>query len=139
MKALIATIREFPMFNASIDDEKQEIIYKKYFNLGFAADTPNGLVVPVIKNADQKSLLELSKEILELSKKARDGKLKPDEMKKGHDHHYQYRVSWGHLCNSHYQSSRSRYSWNVQNPRSSLFRFNWSRKKSKNHELHDYR
>jgi pyruvate dehydrogenase E2 component (dihydrolipoamide acetyltransferase) len=81
MKALIATIREFPMFNASIDDEKQEIIYKKYFNLGFAADTPNGLVVPVIKNADQKSLLELSKEILELSKKARDGKLKPDEMK----------------------------------------------------------
>jgi pyruvate dehydrogenase E2 component (dihydrolipoamide acetyltransferase) len=81
MKALIATIREFPQFNASIDDQAQEIVYKKYFNLGFAADTPNGLVVPVIKNADQKSLLDLSKEILDLSKRARDGKLKLEEMK----------------------------------------------------------
>lgn len=81
MKAMIATIREFPMFNASIDDAAGEIVYKKYFNIGFAADTPNGLVVPVIKNADQKSILELSREILDLSKRARDGKLKPDEMK----------------------------------------------------------
>lgn len=81
MKALIATIREFPMFNASIDDAAQEIVYKKYFNIGFAADTPNGLVVPVIKNADQKSIIEISKEILDLSKRARDNKLKPDEMK----------------------------------------------------------
>lgn len=81
IKALIATIREFPMFNASIDDAAGEIVYKKYFNIGFAADTPNGLVVPVIKNADQKTILEISKEILDLSKRARDGKLKPDEMK----------------------------------------------------------
>lgn len=81
MKALIATMRQFPQFNASIDDAAQEIVYKKYFNLGFAADTPNGLVVPVIKNADQKTILEISKEVLDLSKKARDGKLKPDEMK----------------------------------------------------------
>lgn len=81
MKALIATIREFPMFNASIDDAASEIVYKKYFNIGFAADTPNGLVVPVIKDADRKTILELSKEILDLSKRARDGKLKPDEMK----------------------------------------------------------
>lgn len=81
MKALIATIREFPMFNASIDDAASEIVYKKYFNIGFAADTPAGLVVPVIKNADQKTIVELSKEILDLSKRARDGKLKPDEMK----------------------------------------------------------
>ncbi|MBL7545157.1 MAG: dihydrolipoyllysine-residue acetyltransferase [Bdellovibrionaceae bacterium] len=81
MKALIATIREFPQFNASIDDQAQEIVYKKYFNLGFAADTPNGLVVPVIKGADQKSVLDLSKEILDLSKRARDNKLKIDEMK----------------------------------------------------------
>lgn len=81
MKALIATCRQYPMFNASIDDAAQEIVYKKHFNLGFAADTPNGLVVPVIKNADQKTILELSKEILDLSKRARDGKLKPDEMK----------------------------------------------------------
>ncbi len=81
MKAMIASIRQFPMFNASIDDAAKEIVYKKYFNVGFAADTPQGLVVPVIKNADQKSLLELSYEIMDLSKRARDGKLKSDEMK----------------------------------------------------------
>lgn len=81
VKALIATIKEYPMFNASIDDAASQIVYKKYFNIGFAADTPNGLVVPVIKNADQKSILEISKEIIDLSKRARDGKLKPDEMK----------------------------------------------------------
>lgn len=81
MKALIATIREYPAFNASIDDAAGEVVYKKYFNIGFAADTPNGLVVPVIKNADQKSILQLSREIGELAKKARDGKLSMDEMK----------------------------------------------------------
>ncbi len=81
MKALIATLRGYPAFNASIDDAASEIVYKKYFNIGFAADTPNGLVVPVIKNADQKSILQLSKEINELAKKARDGKLAVDEMR----------------------------------------------------------
>jgi len=80
-KALIATVREFPMFNASIDDAKQEIIYKKYFNIGFAADTPNGLLVPVVKNADQKTLVHVAKDIQELAAKARDGKLALDEMK----------------------------------------------------------
>ena len=83
MKALIATMKEFPQFNASIDDAASQIVYKKYFNIGFAADTPNGLVVPVIKNADQKTILEISKEIIDLSKRARDGKLKIDEMKGG--------------------------------------------------------
>ena len=81
IKAVIATLREYPAFNASIDDKAQEIVYKKYFNIGFAADTPNGLVVPVIKNADQKSILQLSREINELAKKARDGKLALDEMR----------------------------------------------------------
>ncbi|MCB0410886.1 MAG: 2-oxo acid dehydrogenase subunit E2 [Bdellovibrionales bacterium] len=81
MKALISTIREFPMFNASIDDEAQEIVYKKYFNIGFAADTPNGLMVPVVKDAHQKTSLQLSKEIGELAVKAREGKLALDEMK----------------------------------------------------------
>jgi pyruvate dehydrogenase E2 component (dihydrolipoamide acetyltransferase) len=81
VKALIATVKEFPQFNATIDDAASQIVYKKYFNIGFAADTPNGLMVPVIKNADQKSVLEISKEIIDLSKRARDGKLKPDEMK----------------------------------------------------------
>jgi pyruvate dehydrogenase E2 component (dihydrolipoamide acetyltransferase) len=81
MKALIATSREFPMFNASIDDQASEIVYKKYFNIGFAADTPNGLMVPIVKNADQKTLLQISHEIQELAGKARDGKLALDEMK----------------------------------------------------------
>jgi pyruvate dehydrogenase E2 component (dihydrolipoamide acetyltransferase) len=81
MKALIATIREFPMFNASIDDQASEIVYKKYFNLGFAADTPNGLMVPVIKAADQKTILQISEEITTLATKARDGKLALEDMK----------------------------------------------------------
>jgi len=81
MKALVATAKEFPMFNASIDDQQQEIVYKKYFHLGFAADTPNGLVVPVVHDVDQKSILMLAKEILELSHRAREGKLKLEEMK----------------------------------------------------------
>lgn len=81
VKALVATCKQYPMFNASIDDAAQEIVYKNYFNIGFAADTPNGLVVPVIKDADQKTLLQISQEIVDLSKRARDGKLKPDEMK----------------------------------------------------------
>lgn len=81
MKAIIATCRDgFSMMNASIDDAAGEIVYKNYFNIGFAADTPNGLVVPVIKNADQKSIWEISAEITELATKARAGKLSLDEM-----------------------------------------------------------
>lgn len=81
MKALIATCREFPMFNASMDDAAAEIVYKKYFNIGFAADTPNGLMVPVVKNADFKTVLQMSQEVQELAGKARDGKLALDDMK----------------------------------------------------------
>jgi len=83
MKALIATMRDFPKFNASIDDQAQQIVYKRYFHIGFAADTDQGLVVPVIKNADMKPILEISKEIIELSQKARANKLSPDDMKGG--------------------------------------------------------
>ncbi|MGE4133716.1 MAG: dihydrolipoamide acetyltransferase family protein, partial [Bdellovibrionales bacterium] len=81
MKAVIATCREFPMFNASMDDQAGEIVYKKYFNMGFAADTPNGLMVPVVKNADFKTVLQISQEIGQLAIKARDGKLSLDDMK----------------------------------------------------------
>ena len=81
MKALIATIREFPQFNASIDDDAQEIVTKKFFNVGFAADTPNGLLVPNVKDADQKTILQLAQEIQVLANKARDGKLGLEEMK----------------------------------------------------------
>lgn len=81
MKALIATCREFPAFNASMDDQAGEIVYKKYFNIGFAADTPNGLMVPVVKNADFKTVLQISQDIQQLAGKARDGKLALDEMR----------------------------------------------------------
>lgn len=81
MKALIATAREMPELNASIDDAASEIVYKHYFNMGFAADTPQGLLVPVIKDADRKSILQLSQEIVELSEKARAGKLGLEEMR----------------------------------------------------------
>jgi len=81
MKAVIATCREFPMFNASMDDAAAEIVYKKYFNMGFAADTPNGLMVPVVKNADFKTVLQISQEIQQLAGKAREGKLSLEDMK----------------------------------------------------------
>ena len=76
--ASVATLRAFPTFNASLDGE--DLILKRYYNIGFAADTPGGLVVPVIKNADQKGLLDIARELTELSGKARDGKLMPGDM-----------------------------------------------------------
>lgn len=76
--ACVKALQEFPEFNSSLDGDN--LILKKYINIGFAADTPNGLVVPVIKNADQKGLKEISQELAEMSKRAREGKLKPQEM-----------------------------------------------------------
>jgi pyruvate dehydrogenase E2 component (dihydrolipoamide acetyltransferase) len=76
--ACVATLKEFPKFNSSLDGD--ELILKRYYNIGFAADTPEGLVVPVIKAADQKGLLELARELTDLSSKARAGKLSPAEM-----------------------------------------------------------
>jgi pyruvate dehydrogenase E2 component (dihydrolipoamide acetyltransferase) len=81
IKACIAALRKFPEFNASLDGDN--LVYKKYFNIGFAADTPNGLVVPVIKNADQKGVLAIATETSELAAKARDGKLGPTDMQGG--------------------------------------------------------
>jgi pyruvate dehydrogenase E2 component (dihydrolipoamide acetyltransferase) len=81
IKACVAALKKFPDFNASLDGDN--IIYKKYYNIGFAADTPNGLVVPVIRNADQKGLLAIAREMTELSTKAREGKLGPAEMQGG--------------------------------------------------------
>jgi pyruvate dehydrogenase E2 component (dihydrolipoamide acetyltransferase) len=78
IKACVAALQKFPQFNASLDGE--ELVLKKYFHIGFAADTPNGLVVPVIKDADQKGILQISRELAELSAKAREGKLSPAEM-----------------------------------------------------------
>lgn len=81
VKALVSTLREFPAFNSSLDDATQEIVQKHYYNIGIAADTDRGLLVPVIKHADRKSIFAISDEINSLAVKARDGKLSPAEMK----------------------------------------------------------
>jgi len=81
IKASVAALRKFPDFNASLDGDN--LVLKQYFHIGFAADTPNGLVVPVLKNADQKGVLQIAKEMGELSAKAREGKLGPADMQGG--------------------------------------------------------
>jgi pyruvate dehydrogenase E2 component (dihydrolipoamide acetyltransferase) len=81
IKAAVAALKEFPDFNSSLDGD--ELIYKKYYNIGFAADTPGGLMVPVIKEADRKGIADLAKETSELASKARDGKLALAEMQGG--------------------------------------------------------
>ena len=78
IKASVAALKKFPEFNASLDGE--QLVLKQYYNVAFAADTPNGLVVPVIKDADKKGVLQISQEMGELAKKARDGKLSPADM-----------------------------------------------------------
>jgi pyruvate dehydrogenase E2 component (dihydrolipoamide acetyltransferase) len=81
IKAAVAALRKFPEFNASLDGE--HLVLKSYFHIGFAADTPNGLMVPVIKDADRKGILQISTEMSELARKAREGKLSPAEMSGG--------------------------------------------------------
>jgi pyruvate dehydrogenase E2 component (dihydrolipoamide acetyltransferase) len=78
IKACVAALKKFPEFNSSLDGDA--LVYKKYFHIGFAADTPNGLMVPVIKDADKKGIFQISQEMGELAKKAREGKLSPAEM-----------------------------------------------------------
>ena len=78
IKASVAALKKFPQFNASLDGD--QLVLKQYFNVAFAADTPNGLVVPVIKDADKKGIIQISQEMGELAKKARDGKLGPADM-----------------------------------------------------------
>lgn len=83
IKVVAAALRKFPAFNASIDTATNEIVYKKYVNVGVAVDTENGLLVPVVKHADRKNILELASELGELAEKARDRKLSPAEMQGG--------------------------------------------------------
>ncbi|NRR32968.1 dihydrolipoyllysine-residue acetyltransferase [Oxalobacteraceae bacterium] len=80
IKASVAALKKFPAFNASLDAKGENLILKQYYNIGFAADTPNGLVVPVIKDADKKGVAQIAKEMGELSAQAREGKLKPADM-----------------------------------------------------------
>jgi len=83
IKAVVAALKKYPDFNASLDAGSENLVLKKYFHVGFAADTPNGLVVPVLKDADRKGVIEIAQETGELAKKARDGKLGPADMSGG--------------------------------------------------------
>ena len=81
MKAVVQVLKNHPNFNASLDEKGENLVIKKYFNLGIAVDTPNGLVVPVVRDVGKKSLIELAKELTETSERAREGLLKPEEMR----------------------------------------------------------
>ena len=81
VKALTSALREYPMLNTSLDDASQEVVHKHYFNIGIAADTDKGLLVPVVKDTDRKSIFTISNEINDLAGKAREGRLAPAEMK----------------------------------------------------------
>jgi pyruvate dehydrogenase E2 component (dihydrolipoamide acetyltransferase) len=83
IKACVACLQKYPDFNASLDASGENLVLKKYFHIGFAADTPNGLVVPVIRDCDKKGVLDIAQEMSALAKKARDGKLTPGEMSGG--------------------------------------------------------
>ncbi len=83
IKAVVAALKKYPDFNSSLDASGENLVLKKYFHIGFAADTPNGLVVPVLRDADKKGVIEIATETAELAKKAREGKLGPAEMSGG--------------------------------------------------------
>lgn len=83
MKAVVAAMKEYPRFNSSLDVSGENLIFKKYFNIGVAVDTPDGLVVPVVRDVDRKSLVDLAAELGEISIKARDKKLRPADMQGG--------------------------------------------------------
>jgi pyruvate dehydrogenase E2 component (dihydrolipoamide acetyltransferase) len=83
IKAVVAALKKYPEFNSSLDASGENLTLKKYFHIGFAADTPNGLVVPVLRDADKKGVIEIATETGELAKKAREGKLGPAEMSGG--------------------------------------------------------
>jgi pyruvate dehydrogenase E2 component (dihydrolipoamide acetyltransferase) len=83
IKACVTALRQFPQFNASLDKSGESIVIKKYYHIGVAVDTPGGLVVPVVRDADRKGVFDLAHELAEISKLARDGKLKPGDMQGG--------------------------------------------------------
>ena len=106
IKACVAALKKYPEFNSSLDGDA--LIYKQYFHIGFAADTPNGLMVPVIKDADKKGIFQISQEMGDLAKKARDGKLEPGRDDRCQLHHQQPGRHWRALFHAHHQCARSR-------------------------------
>ncbi|MCS7166936.1 MAG: dihydrolipoamide acetyltransferase family protein [Gemmatales bacterium] len=83
IKAVVAALKRWPLFNASFDEQRNEIVIKKYYHIGVAVDTPQGLLVPVVRDADRKSVLQLAQELAQLAERARQGKLSADEMRGG--------------------------------------------------------
>ena len=81
MKASVLVLKEMIRFNSSLDEKEESLVIKKYFHLGVAVDTPSGLMVPCVRDVDKKTITELSKELVDISQRARDKKLKPDELK----------------------------------------------------------
>ena len=114
IKACVAALKKFPEFNSSLDGD--QLVLKQYYHVGFAADTPNGLVVPVIKDADKKGVLQISQEMGELAKKARDGKLGPADMSGAGFYHFVARRYWRALLHAHHQRAGSRYPGRLQEP-----------------------
>lgn len=83
MKAVVSALKEYPQFNSSLDESQENLIIKKYFNIGVAVDTPDGLMVPVIRDVDNKGFYELAEELMEISRRARDGSLAPADLQGG--------------------------------------------------------
>src|SRR5437764_6901875 len=83
IKACVTALHQYPQFNSSLDKSGESIIIKKYYHIGVAVDTPGGLVVPVVRDADRKGIFDIAHELAEISKLARDGKLKPGDLQGG--------------------------------------------------------
>lgn len=112
VKALVSTLKKYPILNTSFDDETEEIIHKHYYNIGIAADTDRGLLVPVVKDADRKSVFEISAEINELAEKARQRKTVTRRNEGSILFHYEYWFRWWSVVYTGHQPPRSSYSWN---------------------------
>ncbi len=111
IKACVAALKKFPDFNASLDGD--QLVYKQYFHIGFAADTPNGLMVPVLRDADNKGIFQISTEMGELAKKAREGKLSGRDERRLLFHQLAGR-HWRHLLHAHHQRARGGHPGRVQ-------------------------
>ncbi len=106
VKACVSVLKKFPDFNSSLDGD--ELVLKRYYHLGFAADTPQGLLVPVIRDVDEKGLLEIAGDLAELSGKAREGKISAEEMRGAHLHDLLARRDRRHRLHADRQRSRGR-------------------------------